>query len=344
MKPLSGRMPQSPHLDDSATQLRAWERVLTRFAPIYLAFVVLVISSAPSYGWQAAAFMILDLVKGVLTHLLGSRMNRVGAAYDINQYSGAVLIGAIVFVSGGVGSPFLPFLVVFAGIFPILYRESRAIGSFAFLIVVAVVASLGPAQSSDLDGVFRFGTLVCVILSLRVFGTDLLNSGLDYRAASLIDQLTGLPNRRFFNKELKTISAELASRPESAALIICDVDHFKRVNDTYGHATGDVVLEQVASILGDSFRSHDRAFRIGGEEFAILVRGVNAERALSAANQLRQQIVVARPADIEVSMSFGVAMHEGDTGRQWLKRADQALYKAKDSGRNRVELAERLRS
>lgn len=335
---------QQPHqLVDATSQLGTWARVLSRFAPIYLAFVVLVVASAPSYGWWVAALILLDLAKGVATHLLGSRFNRVSAAYDINQYSGAVLIGAIAFISGGVGSPFLPFLAVFAGIFPILYRESRAIGSFVFLILVIALASLGPEQSSDFDGYFRFGTLVCVILSLRVFGTDLLNSGLGFRADSLVDHLTGLPNRRFFNKELKTVSHDLASLREPAALIVCDIDHFKRVNDTHGHATGDVVLRQLASILAGSFRSGDRAFRLGGEEFAILVRGVSAERALDMANELREQVVLARPAGIEVSMSFGIAMCEGATIQQWLEQADQALYKAKRAGRNRVELASQPR-
>ena len=332
-------MQQSNHPVDTASQLGAWARVLSRFAPIYLAFVALVLASAPSYGWWVAALILLDLVKGMAAHLLGSRLDRVGTAYDINQYSGAVLIGAIVFASGGVGSPFLPFLAVFAGIFPILYRESRAIGSFVFLILVAAVASLGPEQSSDWEGYFRFGTLLCVILSLRVFGTDLLNSGLGYRADSLIDQLTGLPNRRFFDTELKAMSNDLARFPEPAALIVGDVDHFKRVNDTHGHATGDTVLEEVASILAASFRSRDRAFRIGGEEFAILVRGITADRALLTTNEVREQVAVARPGGIEVSMSFGIAMHDGATSRQWLERADRALYDAKGAGRNRVELA-----
>lgn len=326
--------------NSEARVIQTWTRVLSGFTPIYVVFCLLVLASAPSYGWWVAVLIGLDVAKGAIAHTIASNGYRVEMVYNCNQFVGVVLIGATVFASGGVGSPFLPFLAAFAGLFPILFEKSRALMSFGFLITVTVVASLGPEQVADYEGLFRIGTMVCLILALWVFGADLLNSGLEYRAESLIDELTGLRNRRSFDAGLEAIGESLVEQPGSAALIICDIDHFKNVNDTHGHSTGDRVLREIGAALDGAFRSEDTAFRIGGEEFAFIVNGVAPFRAEGMANTLRGKIRSLQPAGLQISMSFGVAMHtEGETNQAWLDRADDALYEAKHAGRNRVEVA-----
>jgi diguanylate cyclase (GGDEF)-like protein len=126
-------------------------------------------------------------------------------------------------------------------------------------------------------------------------------------------------------------------------VIIVDIDHFKNVNDTFGHLTGDVILKAVAKVMQGSARKEDVAARFGGEEFIIVLDSCTAHDALVKAEKLRTQIEALHPEDIAVTASFGVAQLDQDTQRyeDLLKHADTALYIAKEEGRNRVVLYEK---
>jgi diguanylate cyclase len=168
------------------------------------------------------------------------------------------------------------------------------------------------------------------------------------RQASLLDGLTGLVNRRGFDQRLSTCIAEVAleSSGTPPALVVGDIDHFKRINDTYGHAFGDQVLRAVAQVLSATVGVDGLAARIGGEEFALLLPGVPLDRAAALAEQIRGAIAAGRiqrggEALQQVTLSFGVAAHRGGEGpREFLERTDRALYGSKASGRNRVTVAE----
>jgi diguanylate cyclase (GGDEF)-like protein len=156
------------------------------------------------------------------------------------------------------------------------------------------------------------------------------------------DELTGMRNRRAFY-ELGELAVSQASRyGDPVALIILDIDHFKRVNDTWGHATGDETLRLVALIIQRTVRTSDIAGRIGGEEFAILLPRASAEQAVAMAERLRAAMEKAPlfhdAGTIHFTASFGVAV--GGRGVETLDRllqdADKALYEAKEGGRNRV--------
>ncbi len=162
---------------------------------------------------------------------------------------------------------------------------------------------------------------------------------------SLSDPLTGLANRRFFQEILlrELRRAQRGSQPLS--LIIADIDHFKGVNDTYGHSVGDEVLEQVGSIMLSSVRATDFVIRYGGEEFVVLMPETRLADAYQVANKLRKTIgdtileSTSRPGmTLKVSISGGVAAFpsDGQTGEQLILRADRALYWAKEHGRNRI--------
>lgn len=153
----------------------------------------------------------------------------------------------------------------------------------------------------------------------------------------LTDQLTGVGNRRLMMKALtdETTRAQRYQRPYS--LIFFDLDHFKRINDAYGHATGDAVLVAVASCLKAALRDCDLFGRIGGEEFVVLLPETGIDNALQAAQRMRADVEQLRVAQIleNVTLSAGVAeWRNGESGEQLLDRADRALYKAKDAGRN----------
>ncbi|MFT3698792.1 MAG: diguanylate cyclase [Kofleriaceae bacterium] len=163
-----------------------------------------------------------------------------------------------------------------------------------------------------------------------------------FEKMSLVDALTGLGNRRSLDE---AISAQLAlARREQhhVGVIMVDLDHFKQVNDHYGHAAGDAVLRAVAQLLRFRLRAYDIVCRYGGEELAVIVPGANAENAVGIADKLRKAIseLTVPEAPKEITASFGVAVfpyHEAD---ELFLAADRALYRAKANGRNRVELAD----
>ncbi len=161
-----------------------------------------------------------------------------------------------------------------------------------------------------------------------------------YRLEATIDALTGISNRRFINAELE----DWLRRAESFAVLFIDVDHFKSVNDTFGHDVGDVVLKRVARALAETCASSERYGRYGGEEFVVLVNSSRSEDAIRAGERVRQAIadLPALAGDRRVTVSVGIAMHDGQrrsTVEALCKEADGALYEAKHLGRNRVVLA-----
>jgi two-component system cell cycle response regulator len=163
------------------------------------------------------------------------------------------------------------------------------------------------------------------------------------RAASLTDALTELPNRRYALKRLETdwATAQRSSRP--VCVIMLDIDHFKSVNDTYGHDMGDLVLKETARALKQALREEDEVCRLGGEEFLVICRNTGTEDACRVAGRLREAVESNRiPHSVfergHVTVSLGVAGSElGLTSiEDLLKAADEAVYAAKRGGRNQV--------
>jgi diguanylate cyclase (GGDEF)-like protein len=165
------------------------------------------------------------------------------------------------------------------------------------------------------------------------------------RDLALTDELTRLPNRRHF----MTVAAQAFEQAHRSgaqlSLAAIDIDHFKRINDRHGHATGDIVLQRVAHALRSALRPGDMVGRTGGEEFLCLLRGASKDDALSAGERLREAVMAIDcgdlPDGVVPSISIGVAGSQPQDATLDLlcRRADHALYRAKENGRNRVELA-----
>lgn len=149
------------------------------------------------------------------------------------------------------------------------------------------------------------------------------------------DTLTGLYNRRKFEDYLPRALAQAARSAQSVSLLLVDVDHFKQINDTQGHAFGDTVLIQLANKLVRYVRCSDMVFRYGGEEFAVVLTGTPVNEALQVAERLR---LVAK--DLGFPVSIGVAATSAQGYAELLNAADKALYRAKHLGRDRVCLYE----
>jgi len=164
---------------------------------------------------------------------------------------------------------------------------------------------------------------------------------------AITDQLTGLHNRRYMGRHLNTLisNAEKSGRP--IAFLILDIDHFKSVNDTYGHDIGDEVLREFASRISANVRGIDLACRYGGEEFVVVMPETDMELASTVAERLRRSVetsafaISRAPHNLNITISIGIASSQGtgDSADSLLHRADQALYRAKREGRNRVVAA-----
>ncbi|MBX3031120.1 MAG: sensor domain-containing diguanylate cyclase [Chloroflexi bacterium] len=158
-----------------------------------------------------------------------------------------------------------------------------------------------------------------------------------------IDQLTGLPNRRYLDQLLGAIGSRRRA-DDGLAMLMVDIDHFKRLNDQHGHAAGDEVLREVAGAVAGALRAEDTPVRYGGEEFAVVLRRATQEQAIDVAERIRSAVAGLAPTALggttRVSASVGVAVaDEEEDVATVIERADQALYRAKRHGRDRVELA-----
>lgn len=157
--------------------------------------------------------------------------------------------------------------------------------------------------------------------------------------AALTDPLTAIPNKRAMNDALARVTSLANRHGLQNSLILCDLDHFKSINDQYGHVVGDRVLQLAAKELQKAIRTSDEVYRFGGEEFAVILPQTNEADARAVADRIRQFISTIRvrsgEANIAVTTSCGVAMGlPEEDPKQWLARADEALYRAKDNGRN----------
>lgn len=159
------------------------------------------------------------------------------------------------------------------------------------------------------------------------------------------DSLTGLYNRRYFNRALKNEVERSSREHRPLGLAIIDIDHFKKVNDTWGHDGGDEVLKVVANLMGKNVRQSDTLIRIGGEEFAVIMPNIRHRVAKDVMERLRldieNSVIPVSDKELRITVSIGVTVREANqflSADNLYKQADLSLYEAKESGRNKVVL------
>jgi two-component system, cell cycle response regulator len=167
-----------------------------------------------------------------------------------------------------------------------------------------------------------------------------------FHTMAMTDELTGLPNRRCVAERLQEMMSESARFGNTITCIMIDIDHFKQINDTYGHESGDIVLQELTGIFKNKSRTYDIISRIGGEEFLVISNRNSLQESAIFAERLRQEVagheIVLRDQAIRITISLGVAIMTPDMaeGNALIWMADRALYQAKNNGRNRVEIIE----
>ena len=215
------------------------------------------------------------------------------------------------------------------------YRPVTGAASFMFQNT-----SFLPLVSADGD-VNRVGIIIYDVTDVALSRADLESANARLENLSRVDSLTDLYNRGYWEQRLEEEFRRYRRVGTNASLVLFDIDHFKRVNDAYGHPAGDEVLRRVSEVLKASVRATDICGRYGGEEFAVLLIDTTVDNALILAERLRLALsgesIETAAGTISVTISLGISQLSADVENheRWIETADQALYRAKRGGRNR---------
>jgi diguanylate cyclase (GGDEF)-like protein len=211
-------------------------------------------------------------------------------------------------------------------------------------MVIMMEGAMSATQYRDSVGyavLTASAAFMTLLLAAAVVAAVLSDQIRDLKSRSESDPLTGLPMRRGFEEKVESVLAESEENGTAVSLIIADIDHFKQVNDIWGHQTGDRVIATFGELISDTIRATDLAGRIGGEEFCVVVSDCNAEQAQGLAERLRVAFAGLLHdginSDVRLTASFGVtAVRRNEGYVRAFSRADVALYAAKEAGRDRV--------
>jgi diguanylate cyclase (GGDEF)-like protein len=251
-----------------------------------------------------------------------------------------VLIAASVLITGGVTSPVLMWFALPAVTLGFRFEPRGMIVGTVFVLAMFLLSAVAPDPQAAAEQRQQLIAVAALIVSTVILSGALVESDRAHRRRSTLDPLTGLFNRNALEQRLGELDGQPCDPADglSHAILLCDLDHFKRVNDEFGHAAGDAVLQDVAYTMRATLRAGDSIYRVGGEEILVMLPGAGHSDALEIAERLRVAVRERRPVGVEVSVSIGVAVADPgvvDT-EDLLSRADAALYAAKAGGRDLV--------
>jgi diguanylate cyclase (GGDEF)-like protein len=223
----------------------------------------------------------------------------------------------------------------------IFYMLSAHFAALVSGILLIVSSTLVYSQVDTTYMMTIFATLVLTYTFAYAFSLKMYKQNYQLNHKVKTDPLTTLGNRRALDETLQLISNEkVFKKRANYTMLLLDIDHFKSINDQFGHDCGDMVLKKFASLLMLGIRGKDRAFRFGGEEFVIILEETKLQNGLSLAENLLKDIEAFSwpiSPDNKITASGGIAQyHPNESIKEWLARTDAALYKAKNAGRNKV--------
>ena len=288
-------------------------------------------------AWLAAIFDTI-LVVGFLG--LGAYVYKTqhvrGASIAFSSMCAVGVVSTVYLIGPGQVYWAFPALL---GIFYLL-RPSEAVGLAIVMLVALLPAALENENSQELTTVVATIVVTCAIAFAFALITNHQREQLLMLATK--DPLTGAGNRRGLDTKLTEVVHSFKRSGTNSSLVLLDLDHFKKVNDIHGHAVGDQILKSITEIINLRIRVTDSLYRIGGEEFVVVLEGADLHRAAHLAEQLRTLVDANELVpDQAVTISLGVAeLKDGETPNDWIHRADEALYRAKDAGRNSTSLSD----
>jgi diguanylate cyclase (GGDEF)-like protein len=304
---------------------------------------VAIVSVAPWLGWWPLLFLIPAAAFFAAADHFLKRVARPELVMFAAWICSELTIAGAVSLEGGARVVALSWLAI-----PVITLSSRfsTRGVVAGVVIAAALVlavGFGIAPHAVLQSPELVIAPLALVLCVAVLSTPLMHSDIQHRSDAVIDQLTGMLNRKALGVRTHELSQQSEVTGEPVGVIVADLDHFKRINDTHGHSTGDMVLKEVAYILRKQLRAFDLAYRLGGEEFLILVPGSDLEHTAELAERLREAIAAdAVGGGLAVTASLGVGASQQNERFDYpevFAVADAALYRAKRSGRNRVCVA-----
>jgi diguanylate cyclase (GGDEF)-like protein len=295
-----------------------------------LAAALVPVSSEVGWWWMAplaaglAGFAVADSFMRTSSH----PAVWVAAAWAMLP----LLLTDAVVLTGGAASPVLMLFALPAITLGARFEPRGIVLGTVYILALLLVSTVG--LDSQVAGVHHQQVIasVALVLCSVILSGALVESDRAHRRRSTLDPLTGLFNRNALEQRLSELDGQPSSEAEglSHALLLCDLDHFKRVNDQLGHAAGDAVLQDVAYTMRAALRAGDSIYRVGGEEILVVLPGAGRPEAIEIAERLRQEVRERRPIGVPVTVSSGVATDD------LVNRADAALYAAKAGGRDMV--------
>jgi diguanylate cyclase (GGDEF)-like protein len=300
-----------------------------------------VLAAAPWIGWWMLAVFIPCAIHLVTVDRWITRSTSPELVPFFTMVVMLFLMAGSAAATGGPSSPVLPWLAIVPAIAALRFRMvvCVSLAGLAALLIVGVGFLVDPAQAAD-DPVPMIAALVMLVNVVAVC-TALMSGELEHRDLAVLDPLTGLLNRASLGSRAMEIEQQARLTDGSVALVLLDLDHFKRVNDDHGHDRGDAVLRDTAAEIRNALRSFELVYRIGGEEFLLLLPGTDLDGGVEIAERVRIAVAEGRPGGLELTLSAGVAAAAGAQVRyeDLFRAADRALLSAKREGRDRVVAA-----
>ncbi|HST54637.1 MAG TPA: diguanylate cyclase [Solirubrobacteraceae bacterium] len=311
-------------------------RMIRRIGSLAVGAALLI--AAPWIGWWTLVLFTLSALNfiNVDRRMLTSAHPERVSAYAILMT--LLLLGTGVAISGGPDSPALPWMVLPGAMTAARFRPQVVIAALvlttALILGVTVVVDPAEAARNPVPVIATLALLASVVSIVWA----LQAAELHHRDEAILDPLTGLLNRNALVPRFIELSHQARLTRQPVSMVLCDVDSFKSINDEYGHDRGDAVLRDVAYELRKRLRSFELVYRLGGEEFLVVLPGIDRGEGLEVAERLRAAVADAHPTGIQITISLGLSTGCGEDVEYdtLFKAADQALYQAKRAGRNCV--------
>lgn len=320
-------------LMDIEKRLRPYRRAA--FAVLALALI----ASGPMLGWWPLIPLALALAAFGASDRLMERSpypeRWAAAGWAISP----LVIAASIMLTGGPESPALPWLALPAVTLGARFETRGVTLGLLYILGLLALSTFAVDLDTTLDKPEFPIFTGALILAVALLGGAVVQSDRQHRREAVLDPLTGLLNRTALAQRVGELEQQSrqGTREAWVGCLVADVDNFKLINDEHGHGIGDAVLQGVAYRMRNALRAFDLIYRIGGEEFVVLLPGADLEKAAEIAERLRETVAAQPEGGVEVTVSVGAAASCGEFDFQRLYgEADAALYEAKRAGRNRV--------
>jgi diguanylate cyclase (GGDEF)-like protein len=315
-----------------------------RLAPVRRASLAVLglalIASGPWFGW----WPLLPLMVAAVAFGVAERLNHRSATPEYAIFAAWVLtqltIAAAVALTDGPVGVAMAWMAL-----PVVTLSARfSLQGVAWGVGITLALMAGVSFGVHTDRIINDPPLLimpaALVIGLGMLSTALMRSDMEHRGEAVVDPLTGMLNRKALSARIAELTQQSRVSGQPIGVIVGDLDHFKRINDSHGHSTGDAVLRDVAYVLRKQLRAFDLVYRLGGEEFLILLPGSEVEHAVGRAERLRVAVAESSmAAGVTVTMSFGVSASNPGSEFDYdavFGAADAALYEAKRGGRDQV--------